>query len=237
MIEIAQWHAVIGKFNQGRYIYSSHHAPVHDQSSSDQFHDENFSKQLRSDSSYAILCTYILLYCLVPLLLCMLITLNIDSPLTVAVVFCGSLFQLTLMGTAENNLLIVVVFTFLQLLFSGDVESNPGPTVHKDCSVCNKMVPTRSKSCFSCGLKFSKNIKGVSKTWSSIKLGPTVESSSTDTPVTTSATSSANPADFTIPSHDQVLPRSLDDIAHEVNSSEPAMYSDVDKGSSITLQK
>ena len=99
------------------------------------------------------------------LILYILHTLSIDSPLAVLIIFYGSPFQLTLNETIKNDIVIVGVFTFLQLLLSGDVESNPGPNVQKDCPICNKVVPIRSKSCSSCGFKFNKQVRGVSKSW------------------------------------------------------------------------
>ena len=197
MIDIAQWRAAIGTFNQAKWSsvnqvlddedtavilhkcpYCSEH-PVLEECSS--------SNKLRSAYSYAMLYTCILLYYLEVVTLCTVLTLHIDGPLAVLVVLYGSPLQLSL--TSKDNQLLIVVFTFLRLLLSGDVETNPGPIVYRPCPICKNMVPIRSKSCSSCGFKFNQNIKGITKTWSSNMSGLSVANNMTQP---TSATSSSN---------------------------------------------
>lgn len=131
MIEITQWRAAIGIFNHAaRNAYFRQHAVVHDQNITDRLHDElSTSKHFRSDSCGGMLCvnlihfcTHLVLHFLVLLIFYIILSFNIDSPLTVITVFCGSAFQVTLTQTTENNLLLMVMFTLLQLVLSGDVD-------------------------------------------------------------------------------------------------------------------
>lgn len=106
------------------------------------------------------------------------------------------------------------------------VETNPGPNVHKDCPICNSMVPIRSKSCTSCGFKFNKKIKGIGKIFSlgNVKLGPPMDNT-VSSPVTTSTASSSNPAEMTLPS--QLSPAPQDDTVNCISCSVPVMASEV----------
>ena len=86
----------------------------------------------------------IYLYVLHCLILYAIIILHIDNSLVVIIILYGSASHLTFMETTKINLSIV--FIFLELLLSGDIETNPGPNVYKDCPVCGKAVHVRSET-------------------------------------------------------------------------------------------
>ena len=133
--------------------------------------------------------------------------LQFDNSLVVIIICYWSLFHLTF--TETTRVILSVVFLFLQLLLSGDIETNPGPHFYKDCPVCGKAMHVRSKYCLSCGFNLSKKIKGISRTWrSSVESSPSGSNNITNIPVTVSAT---NPANLIFPS--QVPPVSLDGIS------------------------
>ena len=139
MIDIMQWRAVTGTFNQIRATQHVHNATEVVQGESD--------NNSRSDFCYVMVCyAFMYLYVLHCLILYILLILRIDDSLVVIIfVFCGSPFHHTFMEITKVNL--GIVFIFLQLLLSGDIETNPGPNVYKDCSVCGKAVHVKSKSC------------------------------------------------------------------------------------------
>ena len=144
----------------------------------------------RSDFFYVVFCyKMIYLYVFPCLILYASQILQFHNSLVVIIICYWSLFHLTF--TETTTVTLSVVFLFLQLLLSGDIETNPGPHSYKDCPACGKAVHVKSKSCLSCGF-LSKKIKGISRTWrSSVESSPSGSNNITNIPVTVSAT---NPA-------------------------------------------
>ena len=199
MIDIAQWRAAIGKFIHATcrglntatdYIkvlcehFHKQHTTVQD--ATEVLHECKI--KLRSDFNSFIVCCF-LLHCFISVILLYLLVTYIRSPLAVAfLLFCGSPFNLPF-TLIEENLIIIVIY--MQLMLSGDIESNPGPNVYKDCPICNKPVYIRCKSCSSCGFSFKKHVRGVSNTCNRPATSGHSVDTSTNTPGTTAAASSS----------------------------------------------
>ena len=134
--------------------------------------------EFKSNHSYVMVCVYLLIVA---------ILVNIYSSVEAIFIIYGSKNHSTCKENYEDTLVLITLFAFLQLILSGDIESNPGPIVYKNCPVCNKMVHLRSKTCSSCEYN-KKQVKGISNSRnSSIRSGVNgVSYRSTNIPVTTS---------------------------------------------------
>ena len=84
-------------------------------------------------------------------LLIVAILVNIYSSVEAIFIIYGSKNHSTCKENYEDTLALSALF---QLILSGDIESNPGPIVYKNCPVCNKMVYLRLKTCSSCEYNF-----------------------------------------------------------------------------------
>ena len=180
MIDISQWRAAIGTFNQRE----TNHIPMRDDISNilHQCHD---NEEFMSNFNHVLVCAYVL-HLLIMLML--EYTKHIYSSINAIFIIYGSTNHCTFKENYEDTLLLITKFTFLQLILSGHIESNSGPSVYKNCPVCNKMVHLRSKACSFCECKFKKKVKGISKNRkSSVMSGVDIESyRSTNIPVTRS---------------------------------------------------
>ena len=175
MIDVSQWRAAIGTFNKRK--------TSHIQKQEDIFnilHQCLGNDEFKSNLSYVMVCVYLLIVA---------ILVNIYSSFEAIFITYESKNHSTCKENYEYTLVLIALFAFLQLILSGDIESNPGPIVYKNHPVCNKMVHLRSKTCSSCEYNFKKQVKGIiskSRNSSVISGVNGMSYRSTNIPVTTS---------------------------------------------------
>ena len=126
----SQWRATIGTFIKRK----TSHIPKQE----DIFnilHQCLDNDEFKSNLSYVMVCVYLLIVA---------ILVNIYSSVEAIFIIYGSKNHSTCKENYEDTLVLITLFAFLQLILSGgDIESNPGPIVYKNCPVCNKMVHLR----------------------------------------------------------------------------------------------